>query len=216
MARPPVTLRVFFVTALLWLLVGLAVWFPLREWLVLPAGWLAREVMLWTFPNWVAGAEITGKQQVLLTHLRIWSADNRQGELAPEANALVYAYGAPLLAALMLASRTPGLWWKLPVGLLALLPFQAWAICFTWLMQVAGVAGEQTRGQTRFGPWQANAFAACYQLGFLILPTLAPVALWLGFDRRLLAGSTIGARGPAGVSAPASAAAGVPASGAGQ
>jgi hypothetical protein len=75
--------------------------------------------------------------------------------------------------------------------LLALLPFQAWGICFTWLLQVAVVAGNQTRGQTHLGPWETNLIAAGYQFGFLILPTLVPVALWLAFDRRVLANAMI-------------------------
>ena len=79
----------------------------------------------------------------------------------------------------------------MPAGLLALVPFQAWGICLTWLLQVAVVAGEQTRGQTRFGPWAGNLIAAGYQLGFLILPTLVPVLLWLAADRRVLAGAMI-------------------------
>ena len=40
---------------------------------------------------------------------------------------------------------------------------------------MAVVAGEQTRGQTRFGHFDANLIAAGYQFGFLILPTLLPV-----------------------------------------
>jgi hypothetical protein len=191
MARPAATLKGFFAAALFWLLVALALWYPLRNWMVLPSAWLAREAMTAAFPRWVTGAQLEGGTQVLLTTLRVWSANNRLGELAPEVNGLVYAYGAPLLAALLLAARTPRWWWKLPAGLLALVPFQAWGICFTWLLQVAVVAGEQTRGQTRFGPWASNLIAAGYQFGFLILPTLVPVLLWLGFDRRVLAGAMI-------------------------
>lgn len=191
MARTAVTLRGFFGAALLWLVVALAVWYPLRHWMVLPSAWLAGEVMTSLFPRWVTGVELAGNTQVLLTSLRVWSPDNRPGELAPEANGLVYAYGAPLLAALLLAARTRGWLWKLPLGLLALVPFQAWGICFAWLLQVAAVAGEQTRGQTRFGPIATNLVAIGYQLGFLILPTLAPVLLWLAFDRRVLAAALI-------------------------
>lgn len=191
MARPAGTLKGFFAAAVLWLLVALAVWYPLRHWLVLPSAWLAREVMAAAFPRWVTGAQLEGSTQVLLTTLRVWSADNRPGELAPEVNGLVYAYGAPLLAALLLAGRTRRWWWKLPAGLLVLVPFQAWGICFTWLLQVAVVAADQTRGQTRFGPWATNLIAAGYQFGFLILPTLVPVLLWLAFDRRVLAGALI-------------------------
>jgi hypothetical protein len=191
MARPAATLGRFFAGALLWLLVALAIWYPLRHWIVLPPGWLAGQVMTAAFPRWVTGAQFDGGTQVLLTNLRVWSADTRLGELAPEVNGLAYAYGAPLLAALLLASRPRGWWWKLPAGLLALVPFQAWGICFTWLLQVAVVTGEQTRGQTRFGPAETNLIAAGYQFGFLILPTLVPVLLWLAFDRRVLAGAMI-------------------------
>ena len=191
MARTAGTLKGFFAAALLWLLVALAVWYPLRHWMVLPSAWLAGEVMSAAFPRWVSGVQLDGTTQVLLTRLRIWSPDNRLGELAPDVNGLVYAYGAPLLAALLLAARTRGWWWKLPAGLLALVPFQAWGICFTWLLQVAVVAGEQTRDQTRFGPWVTNLIAAGYQFGFLILPTLVPVLLWLAFDRRVLASAMI-------------------------
>ncbi|RZJ06817.1 MAG: hypothetical protein EOO54_24090, partial [Haliea sp.] len=186
------TLRGFFVSALLWLLVALALWYPLRHWMVLAPAWLAQEVMTTVFPRWATGAQLEGGTQVLLTTLRVWSADNRVGELAPEVNGLVYVYGAPLLAALLLASRPRGWWWKLPVGLLALIPFQAWGICLHWLLQVAVVMGEHTRGQTRFGALATNLIAAGYQFGFLILPTLAPVLLWLGFDRRVLAGARVG------------------------
>ena len=191
MARTAGTLKGFFVSALLWLMVALAVWYPLRHWMVLAPAWLAGQVMAVVFPRWVTGVQIEGSMQVLVTTLRVWSADNRLGDLAPEVNGLVYAYGAPLLAALLLASRPRRWWWKLPAGLLVLVPFQAWGICFTWLLQVAVVAGEQTRSQTRFGPWETNLVAAGYQFGFLILPTLVPVLLWLAFDRRVLAGAMI-------------------------
>ncbi|MFC5496939.1 exosortase H-associated membrane protein [Caenimonas terrae] len=191
MPRSGSTLKGFFVRALAWLLVALALWYPLRQWLVLAPAWLAGEVMQAAFPRWVTGVQFEGSAQVLLTALRVWSPDNRPGELAPEVNGLVYAYGAPLLAALLLAARTPRWWWKLPAGLVALVPFQAWGICFTWLLQVAVTAGDQTRGQTHFGPLAANLIAVGYQFGFLIMPTLAPVLLWLAFDRRVLAGAMI-------------------------
>jgi hypothetical protein len=191
MARKAPTLGGFFGAAILWLLLTLAIWYPLRHWMVLPAAWLAQETMTAIFPRWVTGAQLEDSTQVLTTILRVWSPGNRVGELAPQVNVLVYCYGAPLLAALLLASRTPRWWWKLPAGLLALVPFQAWGICFTWLLQVAVVSGEQTGGQTRFGPWATNLIALGYQFGFLILPTLVPVLLWLAFDRRVIAGAMI-------------------------
>lgn len=191
MVRGTTSIRKFSASALLWLAFALAIWYPLREWMLLPAGWVAKEVMTAAFPAWVAGAELEGSTQVLLTHLRVWVAGGRVGELSPQAHGLVFAYGAPLLAALLLASRTRRLWWKLPSGLLVLVPFQAWGICFTWLMQVAALAGNETRDQTGFGPWASNLIAAGYQFGFLILPTLVPVLVWFAFERRVLAQALI-------------------------
>jgi hypothetical protein len=191
MARGASSIRRFSTSALLWLAFTLAIWYPLREWMLLPAAWLANQIMITAFPSWVAGAELQGSTQVLLTHLRVWAGGGRVGELAPEAHGLSYAYGAPLLAALLLASRTRGLWWKLPAGLLVLVPFQAWGICFTWLMQVATIAGNETRDQTGFGPWVTNLIAAGYQFGFLILPTLVPILVWFAFERRVLADALI-------------------------
>jgi hypothetical protein len=172
-------------------MVTLAVWYPLRHWMVWPAAWLASELMQTVYPRWAIGADLADGAHVLLTRLKVWDSHNRLGELAPEVNGLVFAYGAPLLAALLLASRTRQLWWKLPAGLLALLPVQALGICFMWAMQVAVMAGVQTRDQTRIGAWEGNLIAAGYQFSFLILPTLVPVLLWIAFDRRVLAGALI-------------------------
>jgi hypothetical protein len=191
MAREGTSVRQFATHALLWLALSLAIWYPLRHWMLLPASWLAGQTMTLAFPSWVSGVELQGDAQVLITRLRVWAGGGRVGELTPEAHGLVYAYGAPLLAALLLASRTRGIWWKLPAGLLVLVPFQAWGICFAWLMQVAAIAGTETSDQTGFGPFATNVIAAGYQFGFLILPTLAPVLLWFGFERRILANALI-------------------------
>ena len=67
MTRPAATLGRFFGGVLLWLLVALAVWYPLRHWMVLPSAWLAREVMTAAFPGWVTGAQFEDGSQVLLT-----------------------------------------------------------------------------------------------------------------------------------------------------
>lgn len=174
----------FFLRALLWFALALAIWYALRGIFTAPAGWLAAQAMQAAFPGWVTGTEPDGHALVLLTRLRVFDPARGLGELAPQANLLSYAYGTPLLAALLLAARARHAVAKIAGGALALLPFQAWGICFAWLVQVVQAQTVQT--QTGFGPWQSNAIAAGYQLGFLILPTLAPVAVWLALDRGML------------------------------
>lgn len=56
-------------------------------------------------------------------------------------------------------------------------------MCFTWLKEIALTYGPQAG----FSPLsQALRVAWSYQFGVLVLPTLAPVALWIALDRRFL------------------------------
>lgn len=177
----------FFLRTLFWLAISLTVWYLARDFVVRPAAWLAGEVMRTTFPYWVTGTELTGTQQTLLTKLMAQDAGGRWGQLSPEVNVLTYAYGAPLLAALLAAVRSRGWWWKIPVGAVALVPLQAWGVVFGWLLQVTVVSAPAVQQQLRFDAWETNLVAAGYQFGFLLLPTLGPIVLWLLFDRRLVA-----------------------------
>lgn len=186
MAAQADTVGRFFLRALLWLGPALAVWYLLRKEMTAPAAWLATQAMQLAFPRWVTGAEVSDTTLALLTRLTVIDQSGRIGEMAPEVNLLVYGYGLPLLAALLFASRARKPGWKLAAGALALVPFQAWGVCFGWLAQIAVTSAEATQVQTGFGPWARNGIAAGYQLGFLILPTLAPVAGWLVLDRRML------------------------------
>jgi hypothetical protein len=40
--------------------------------------------------------------------------------------------------------------------------------------------GDQGRPVLGFAPWGYELVAICYQIGTLILPSVAPVMLWLG------------------------------------
>lgn len=186
MRQPFSVISGFFVRALLWLIPALALWYLARAYVAVAPAWLAEAVMKAMFPFWVHGSELHGTTQTLITGLTVPGSGGQIGELAPEANVLTYAYGMPLLAALFLAVRSKGLWWKIPLGTAALLPFQAWGVCFTWLLQIGVQAAEATQTQTRFDAFDTNLIAAGYQLGFLLLPTLAPILIWLALDHRLV------------------------------
>lgn len=143
--------------------------------------------MRWAFPHWVRGSELAGDVQTLLTSLTVVAPDGRIGDVAFDAGLLKYAWGAPLLAALLLSTRPRGVWWKLPLGIALLIPFQAFGVCTEWLVQVAVRLGPQVSQQAGFGAFEANLIGAAYQLGFLILPSLMPVLIWLTLDRKLIA-----------------------------
>jgi hypothetical protein len=179
-------IAIFFFKALLCLFPALAVWYWAREWVVLPVAWLAEQAMVFFFSRWVIGSELHGVTQTLLTVLTVPHTSGRVAELLPEAVVLTYCYGLPLLVALFVAARAKGLWWKLPLCAAALLPFQAWGVCFSWLLQAGVQAGPYTRAITYFSPLDQNLIALGYQFGFLLMPTLVPLLLWLFFERRFV------------------------------
>jgi len=57
---------------------------------------------------------------------------------------------------------------------------------FTWLLQVSVHIAKATWSQTRFDAFDADLIGARYENGFLLLPTLAPILIWLVLDRRLI------------------------------
>jgi hypothetical protein len=159
----------------------LGLWYWLAEWINWPVATLSGWVLHGLF-SWVESVEWAQRVIDVVTNLRvdnIPSQDGRYAALVAEANPLQYSYGMPLFVALFLASGEARRWRKLLLGLLLLIPFQAWGVCFDILKQVAITAGASVVEQTGYADWQREIIALGYQLGYLILPTLVPVVLWL-------------------------------------
>lgn len=174
----------FFIRILIFLGPALFIWSMARVPLSAPVGHAAGWMVRLLFPDWASGVELEGTQITLITDFQFMHESGQMAILTPAVEVLNYTYGLPLLIALLIASNARGLWWKAPVGALALIPFQLWGIAFAWLVAIAVHAHETTHAITGFSSAQQNAFATAYQLGTLILPTLVPVIVWILFERR--------------------------------
>lgn len=184
---PPSSVAAFAARTLGYFALALSAWYLARDWVVAPPAWLAEAAMRTLFSGWVGGVERSGDVLTLVTRLSVVAPDGRIGELTVDARLFKFCCGAPLLVALLLASRPRGWPAKLPLGLLALVPLQAFGVCTEWLLHVAVLSGPVPAREAGFGPVAANLIGAAYQSGFLILPTLAPVLVWLALDRKLVA-----------------------------
>ena len=91
-----------------------------------------------------------------------------------------YTYGIALFLALSLATRG----WQKPKLLLAGTVIvwlgSAWGIGFDAMRQLA--ISPELASHVALGTAARTAIAFGYQLGSLLLPTLLPIALWLGFN----------------------------------
>ncbi len=178
------TLRGFILRTLLWLPVCFAAWYMIAHYHAGIAGAIARVFINGLQSGLVTALEHTGPDFVFVTSIAVTGANGATGVLVPEVNPLVYTYGLALFAALMLGSRAKP--WKLLIGVIALLPFQAWGIAFDFLVQVGVKMGAQISAQAGIIGWQREAIALCYQLGMLIFPSLMPVVLWTLFNRSFM------------------------------
>jgi hypothetical protein len=91
-----------------------------------------------------------------------------------------------MFAALTLAARERGRAKKLILGIVLLLPLVAWGVLADFLKNIAFTAGPLVVTQTGFSIAQRQVIAFAYQFGALILPTVAPAAIWVLLHRRFL------------------------------
>jgi hypothetical protein len=110
-----------------------------------------------------------------------------QPELVSEASYPTYGYGLVLMWAMLLASRTERWWLKGLIGSVILVPVQAFGLCFRWLLDVVVLSGPDGAAYLNYSPWVKEAVAYGYQFGFLMLTPVAPIMLWLLFNKRFVA-----------------------------
>jgi hypothetical protein len=181
------TVSLFFLHTLLWLLPALFVWYQMSAALAQPVGWVAAEAMQLLFPWANGGYQMNGSAIDLLTNLQVPDpAGYVAGRIAmasPEADYRLFGFGLPMLLALLLAAKPKHLARKIGLGVLVLVPIQVLGIMFAWLKAIAIDLNAELVMQTSFTFFDRNAIALGYQLSTLILPTLAPIVIWLVLDR---------------------------------
>jgi hypothetical protein len=179
------TLPRFVVTTLGFLPVTFALWYfagPLFAW---PVRLVAQAFTTVAFGDLVRGVEQHESVITFVTSLRPGDA-HAAGAITVDVNMLLYSYGMPMFAALTLAARE-GRWArKLVVGLALLLPVVAFGVVGDFLKNITFSAGPLVASQTGFSSTGRDVIAFCYQFGALILPTVAPAALWVLMHRGFL------------------------------
>jgi len=169
-----------------WLPVTYAIWYFAAPVLLWPAAFLTQVAARTGLADIVRAVEQSRAELVFATSLKAGSAAAQGGEIAVGVDLLLYSFGLPLYAALVLAAKEPGWPRRLIAGYAVLMPFVAWGALADFLKNVAITMGPQVASQTGFVAWQREAIAFSYQLGALILPTVVPVVAWVVTHRALL------------------------------
>jgi hypothetical protein len=169
-----------------WLPVMFGAWYFAAPVLMWPAALLADLVARWGFPDIVQSVEQARTIMTFVTTLKPGSISAQGGQITVDVDLLLYSFGLPLYAALVLAAKGPRWPRLLIVGYVALMPFVAWGVLADFLKNVAITMGPQIASQTGFVAWQREVIAFAYQFGALILPTVVPVVAWVLTHRAFL------------------------------
>ncbi|MCF6225649.1 MAG: hypothetical protein L3J22_05010 [Xanthomonadales bacterium] len=181
--------RDLFMLSALWMPLGFFFWFKVSTVLVIPVAglvtWLLEQNLGESF------YDLLQNSYMLEIATNIPLNEKVQGRLAAlsfDVNPMVYGYGIPLIFGLIMA--TPGSWKKRMFDMLGgyflLVVVQTWGVFwevqkhlqFTFLGTAAGSATASELSPT--------VIALCYQLGYLILPAVVPVAWWILRNRVFL------------------------------
>jgi hypothetical protein len=189
----------FVIRAVAWLPLAFAVWYLAAPVLLWPAKLLAQGLARAALPDLVGNVEQAGATFTFTTTLKPGAALAAAGAITVDVNPLLYAFGLPLFAALVLAARAPGWPRKLAIGYAVIIPFVTWGVLADFLKNVAITAGPLVASQTGFAAWQRELIAFAFQFGSLILPTVVPAVVWVVTHRVFLERL----RAPDAVSAPA-------------
>lgn len=175
--------------ALLWLPLSFFIWFAFSSPLIWPVVQMAKMAMLSIWPTLFSDIVQNGHSMEVTTRVLVnqVAPDGRSGigELILIQNPLLYGYSLPLFSGLVMAT---------PLGFRRRLIQFSIALAVIWIAQAVGVVAETLKVLAfDSGTPGANAVTAAgiapdpvalaYQFGYLILPAVTPIALWVGFNR---------------------------------
>lgn len=183
--------------AVLWLPLSFFVWFYFAQLFVLPIAGLAN----WVLEGWLPGV-FDGYEQS--RHLITWfttlpvdpallaGIDTSQGTPAMviEINPMIYGYCIPVLIGLVMATPLRG-WqraWQITIGLAILTAVQTFGTVFDTLKNLGLRAGPSGAQAVADAGISLDLIAFCYQFGYLVLPAITPVILWVLFNQAFIKG----------------------------
>jgi hypothetical protein len=212
---PKPGLKGFFLAALLWLPAAFFLWFVLRSVVVFAPIRLAGFVLTRWMPELFRSSAQEYERFIYTIAANVAGVAGLPTgtlEISLDVNALQYCYGLPVLVGLVMA--TPLDWKRTFAQLLGgwalLVPVQAFGLVFEAFRDVYfGLGGAVASGlvdagypaaASAAGQAAASAGAAtlaahglsaelvgvAYQFAYLALPAIAPVVIWVAFNRRFI------------------------------
>jgi hypothetical protein len=180
----PVSLKVFLLSAALWLPLSFFFWFQFAGLFVAPVQLFAE----WALAG-ILGEHLRDLSQsgfILVVEIYFKAPDGTRLSINP----MIYGYGLPVLAGLVISTpnsirhRTM----QIVLGYTAIVLVQSWGAVSEVLKNLMfglGPEGRVVMEQVGLSP---TLVALVYQFGYLILPAVVPIAIWILMNRRFFEG----------------------------
>lgn len=182
-------LRRFVLSAALWLPACFFLWAVFAGVVIWPVGRITALALEALVPDVIGSVTQLGASLEVETRLQTTaSADGRIGLFVLTINPLIYAWCLALFAGLVMATplEVRQRLVQLVIGLCVLWLVSAWGATFDVLKLLAFDAGPVGAASVTRAGWSQEAVALGYQFGYLILPAVTPIVLWVLFNRRFL------------------------------
>ncbi len=182
-------LRQFVLSAMLFLPAAFFVWFLLAGPVVWPVAQLANLIVPQLMPDAVANVVLHGSLLEVETKLLTEAGPNGQrGVLVLDVRPLIYAWCLPLFVGLVFATPLEGgrRWRQFAIGLPVLWLIVTWGAVFDILKLLTFDAGPLGEAAIAAAGFSADFVGLGYQFGYLILPAVTPVSLWVLLNSKFL------------------------------
>ncbi len=181
----------FIIKVLLFLPACFAIWYWLIIPLNTPLAWLSDLILTTVWSQVIDSIDLINHQLEIVTHLRPPGQSGAgNASLVFEINPLLYSYSLPFAAALIFA--TPSGWTKkltaLLIAYLLLLLVQSWGVCFHVAKTLMYQAGPEIHARLNVQPIEQALVGLSYQFGYLILPSLSPLVIWIALFKDFVFG----------------------------
>lgn len=178
-----------FLLAALYLPLGFFLWFSFGSALMWFPSRLAEWALTGLYPDLFERVVQFGYQLEIQTAIRMERmVEGRVALLNNDVNPMIYAWGMALLFGLIMATpmsaRVRAL--QLVVAYLVISVVTAWGVFWqTWTDLAFRIGPEAAAAVAQSGP-SPTLIALCYQLGYLMLPAVVPLATWILMNRAFL------------------------------
>lgn len=190
----PVSLRRFMLQALLWLPLAFFFWFLWAAAFVIPVAvvtdWILTGLYPGQFHDVLQQGYLLEVEVLMALPPEMQRAGQGQPVIAIPVNPTLYGYGLPLLAGLVISTpqsigRRAA---QIAVGALAIIAVQIWGSVWDTLQTLQFQLGAEGAAVIAQMGLSAEQIALAYQMGYLILPGVVPIIVWVLLNRPFIEG----------------------------